>query len=241
MIIAPLCSSSSANSTYIGSKSGGVLIDIGCSYKKLRGYLSACDLEVENIKAVLITHEHNDHVAGLATFMKYNPEVPVYKGGLSNTLNVSDYEITTFNTPHDTDWSVGYVIKHGDYKIAYATDLGEVTKEVENATLGCNLCMIESNYDSDMLWGGNYHYHLKQRIDSKYGHLSNSDSADYISRLVQNGATRVILAHLSRQNNTPIRAYDSTANRLSAAGMKLNRDYTLDVAQIATQGQFIPI
>jgi metal-dependent hydrolase (beta-lactamase superfamily II) len=124
VIIAPLCSSSSANSTYIGDKSAGILIDVGCSYKKLREHLALCNLSVENIKAVLITHEHTDHIAGLSVFMRNNPEIPIYMGSESRKLQVLDYEITSFNTPHDTDWSVGYVIRHGDYKIAYMTDLG---------------------------------------------------------------------------------------------------------------------
>jgi phosphoribosyl 1,2-cyclic phosphodiesterase len=249
MIIAPLCSSSTANSTYIGDKASGILIDIGCSYKKLRGYLAACDLSVENIKAVFITHEHTDHIAGLSVFMKNNPDVPVCLGGrmateeglIKKTLQVLDYEITAFDTPHDTDWSVGYVIKKGDYKIAYMTDLGHITQEVRAATGDCDLAFIESNYDSDMLWGGSYHYHLKQRVDSKVGHLSNADTADYIQKLVETRATRIVLGHLSRQNNTPALAYDCTAARLANAGMRLNRDFTLDVANVVTAGQYIAI
>jgi phosphoribosyl 1,2-cyclic phosphodiesterase len=242
MIIAPLCSSSSANSTFIGNKNGGILIDIGCSYKKLREHLEVCELEIDSIKAVFITHEHCDHIAGLRVFMKNNPDVPIYANdNTGQSLHILDYEITAFNTPHDTDWSVGYVIKHGDYKIAYITDLGHITPEVERATLGCNMSVIESNYDPDMLWGGPYQYHLKQRIDSQVGHLSNGDSACYIRKLVENGATRIVLAHLSKQNNTPQIAYSSTVNYLTNAGMKLNRDFTLDVASVQTTGQYIAI
>jgi phosphoribosyl 1,2-cyclic phosphodiesterase len=92
-----------------------------------------------------------------------------------------------------------------------------------------------------MLWGGNYQYHVKKRIDSRIGHLSNTDSASYISRLVQNGATRIVLAHLSQRNNTPRRAYDSTITRLAGAGMTVNRDFTLDIAQVQTTGEYIAI
>jgi phosphoribosyl 1,2-cyclic phosphodiesterase len=262
MIVAPLCSSSAANSTFIGSKNGGVLIDVGCSYKALRGYLSLCDIELSAVKAVLITHEHTDHVGGLRVFSKNN-DVPVYasigtrralieKNLVHNTDRLFDLgeidkidvdcEISSFHTPHDAAESVGFTITCSNgYKTAYLTDLGEITPAVRASTLGADFAFIESNYEPDMLWGGSYNYSLKQRVDSRLGHLSNTDSADYVRELVQSGTTRIMLAHLSRQNNTPRTAYCNAEEKLSGAGLKLDRDYTLDVAEIQSSGKYIAI
>jgi phosphoribosyl 1,2-cyclic phosphodiesterase len=175
-------------------------------------------------------------------FAKNNPDVPVYMG---TGAQVCDYELTSFNTSHDSQWSVGYVIKDirkGDCKIAYITDLGEVTPAVRAATLGANVVFAESNYDPVML-RNNFKYPkvIKDRISSSVGHLSNADSADYICSLVGNGATRVILGHLSRENNTPRMAFDTVAGRLADAGMRLDYDYTLNIAEVQTTGKYINI
>jgi phosphoribosyl 1,2-cyclic phosphodiesterase len=122
------------------------------------------------------------------------------------------------------------------------TDLGEITEEVAEATLGAKFVFIESNYEPDLLWTNNYYpYQTKERIDSCRGHLSNADSAEYILKLVQSGASRIMLGHLSRQNNTPQMAYSNTIGRLSAAGLRVDCDYTLDVAKIETTGEYIAV
>jgi phosphoribosyl 1,2-cyclic phosphodiesterase len=260
MRIVPLCSGSSANSTFIGSSDSGILIDIGCNYKSLREYLSICGIELSAIKAVLITHEHTDHIAGLRVFSKNNPDIPVYtsrgtgsalaeKGcvgdfrGLDEIENAGiNFKIEAFRTPHDCAESVGFTITcTNGYRLAYLTDLGEITPGVRDATLGSDFAFIESNYDSEMLWGGSYQYFLKQRIDSQCGHLSNTASTQYIQELIRNGATRVVLAHLSRQNNSPQLAYSSAVSSLAEAGVRLNRDYTLDVAKVRTTGECIAV
>ncbi|MCL2036198.1 MAG: MBL fold metallo-hydrolase [Oscillospiraceae bacterium] len=266
MIIAPLCSSSTANSTFIGSRNnGGVLIDAGCSYKALRGYLAKCDLGIEAIRAVLVTHEHSDHISGLRVLTK-NCDIPVYasegtrrvlleKGLVHNperlfglnedeldTVEV-DFRIRAFSTPHDSAESVGFSFTcNNGYKIAYMTDLGEITPEVRSSTLGCDFAVIESNYDSIMLRNNTiYPEFTKERIKSSCGHLSNSDSADYVLELVEKGATRVVLAHLSKQNNTPKIAYTNTVERLARAGLTQGRDYTLNVANVQTNGEYIAV
>ncbi|MCL1881484.1 MAG: MBL fold metallo-hydrolase [Oscillospiraceae bacterium] len=262
MIIAPLCSSSKANATFVGSRSAGILIDIGCSYKALRENLAICEIPLSAIKAILLTHEHSDHVGGLRVFSK-NHDVPIYasfgtgrmvcgKGLVSNSDNLFgidrlkdiplDFEISAFDTPHDAAGSNGYIIKRDSSKIAYMTDLGEITPGVKEATLGSNFVFIESNYEPEMLkLNVDYPLKTKERIRSKLGHLSNIDSADYIAKLVKNGATRIVLGHLSENNNTPQLAFSRVVHRLTHDGMRLNYDYTLDVAGVRTNGECIAV
>jgi len=263
MIIFPLCSSSAANSTFIGNLNSGILVDIGCSYKSLRGHLSACNIEISAIKAVLITHEHSDHVKGLFQFSKHN-KLPIFASrgtcgallekeliyntdrlySLDAINNIGlDCRIKAFDTPHDSTQSVGFTMTYqNNYKIAYLTDLGEITPEIKEATLGADFVFIESNYDPELLRNNNkYPQFTKDRIKSKRGHLSNIDSANYILKLVENGTTRIVLAHLSRENNTPKTAYLNTVGKLNSAGFKLNRDYTLDIARVQTTGEYIAV
>jgi phosphoribosyl 1,2-cyclic phosphodiesterase len=259
MVITPLCSSSAANSTFIGEREGGILIDVGCSCKSLNNYLSLCEIELSAIKAVLITHEHADHVKGLFQFTKQagkrGLDIPVFasegtcgaileKGLVYNADRLFtldrlsqiglDYEVRAFNTPHDSAQSVGFIIDSNGRKIAYITDLGEITAEIEDATLGAEFVFIESNYDSELLRNNNkYPQFTKDRIKSSRGHLSNDDSADYIVKLVENGATKIVLGHLSRENNTPRIAYSNTVERLKTAGININKDYRLRIAEVA--------
>jgi len=262
MTVAPLCSSSSANSTFIGgSGSGsGLLIDIGCSYKQLLSSLAVCGADVSAVKAVLITHAHSDHIKGLPQFTKHN-DVPVFAppetaeylldGGFvsrpENLFDISDlefapvdFDITAFRTKHDVE-SVGYILTApSGYKIAYFTDLGEITDEVRENADGADFVFIEANYDEGLLRKNRvYPAYVKARIASKKGHLSNADSAAYIAELVEKGAARIVLAHLSKENNTPRLAYENTVEVLANRGLKLNRDYLLGVAEVRATGSLL--
>jgi phosphoribosyl 1,2-cyclic phosphodiesterase len=236
MIIAPLCSGSSANAVFIGNRSDGVLIDIGCSYKALREYLAVAQIELSAIKAVLITHEHGDHIAGLETFCKHNSTVPVFRNSENSELRIpdSEFDIQAFDTSHDTPWSAGFTITAPDgYKVAYMTDLGEITPAVQAATLGADFVFIEANYDPLMLQNNRrYPRVVRERVRGSRGHLSNPDCAEYILKLVEHGATRIMLGHLSQENNTPQTAFNCVVERLAAAGIRCNCDYTLNVADV---------
>jgi len=263
MIVAPLCSSSSANSAYIGGADRGVLIDAGCSYKRLLSCLALCGVGISAVKAVLITHEHIDHIRGLYQLTKHN-DIPVFAPEKTseyllensfiarpgNLFDISDlkhvpidFEIRAFGTPHDSLESVGYTLTAPDgYKIAYFTDLGEITDEVRENADGADFVFIEANYDFELLRKNRrYPDYVKARISSNKGHLSNADSAGYITRLAEKGAARFVLAHLSRENNTPRLAFENTAEVLAGKGFKLNRDYTLDVAEEFTTGNYISV
>lgn len=230
-----LYSSSSGNCSFLGEGNSGILIDAGVSCKRICEALSSNEISPERIEGILITHIHSDHIKGLLNFTK-KFHTPVYAGietarylcksgslSTESALNifstdsfcVGDYEITPFETPHDTAESFGFRIKNPQSKIlASCTDLGEVTETVHKNLLGADVCFIEANYDEVMLKNGSYPYPLKQRIRSDHGHLSNTDSAKEIEELIKNGTRQIILGHLSRENNTPFVAQKTVCARL---------------------------
>lgn len=250
----PICSSSKGNSTYIGTREKGVAIDVGCSYKAFCSGLSEIGADIGSVKAVLITHDHSDHIKGLLTLTK-RTNIPIYateptlgfllkKGLVASTADLRsvdrlneiefDAEISCFSTPHDALESVGYRFDFGDQRLGFATDLGTVTEEVRNHLIGCRTVFIEANYQPERLRSNPmYPAYLKSRIASKTGHLSNPDSAAFCAELVKNGTVNLVLGHLSQENNTPEIAFRSVAERLAAEGAELERDYTLKVAPVS--------
>ncbi|MCH5348089.1 MAG: MBL fold metallo-hydrolase [Oscillospiraceae bacterium] len=251
----PLFSSSSGNCTYIGSREAGILIDDGVSFTRLKNALERNGLSLSSVKAVFITHEHGDHVKGLDMLTK-KTAVPVFAQGLTleyllgkNMLHgeyyeikqgeeVCGYRVEPFATSHDTPQSCGYRITLPEGKTAaVCTDLGYVSDEVENAVQGTDCVLLEANYDIEMLRNGSYPYYLKTRIFGKTGHLSNPDSGAFASRLVKSGTTRIILGHLSQQNNTPLIAEKTVTSCLNE--FKRNSDYILDLAPVETTGGFV--
>jgi phosphoribosyl 1,2-cyclic phosphodiesterase len=246
----------------VGGENAGVLIDAGCSFKKLRLLLDSCGISLGAVKAVLITHEHTDHVKGLFQLTKHT-DITVYASSetLRNLINNNqvshtaslcelsalssvpvDYKISAFGTPHDADGSVGFTLEKDDYKIAFCTDLGIITHEVRQNMLGADFVFIESNYQPELLQRNpNYPPYLKRRITSDTGHLSNHDCARFLTELIDNGAARFILGHLSRENNTPALAYGSALMCLSEHGAVHNRDYTLEIAPAETEGRVIAV
>jgi phosphoribosyl 1,2-cyclic phosphodiesterase len=138
--------------------------------------------------------------------------------------------VSSFKTPHDAIESVGYRLEAGNKRLAYITDLGSVTDGVLDASLGADIAVIEANHDEAMLKSGPYPYHLKRRILSARGHLSNPDSAGFAARLIASGARYILLAHLSRENNTPRTARETVERVLREEGITVGKDAELDVA-----------
>ncbi|MCL2020140.1 MAG: MBL fold metallo-hydrolase [Oscillospiraceae bacterium] len=261
-LIIPLCSSSNGNSVFAGSRNAGILIDVGCSFRKLRFLLDSCGVEFSAVKAVLITHEHDDHVKGLYQLTRHT-EIPVYASegtiqGLIAENKVSsrtricdlselgdaptDYKINAFATPHDSAESIGFTLEKGDCKIAYCTDLGSITQEVRSGMEGANFVFLESNYEPELLQKNmRYPNYIKNRVASDNGHLSNRDCSEFLTELVEGGATRFILGHLSRENNTPAIARERAARRLAEHGAVYNRDYTLEIAPSETIGEVVAV
>lgn len=252
--IYPLFSSSKGNSTFIGTEKGGILIDCGVSFKRLAAALDINRIPLSAVQAVFITHEHSDHISGLK-ILTAKTGLPVY--GQKRTLqrlcdsdkispsspvidmtgiaiHCAGAEISCFNTPHDAIQSCGYRIITEDGRIcAVCTDLGHITPEVDDALTGCRLVLIEANYDENMLRTGPYPFYLKERILSPIGHLSNTDCAAQVKKLIESGTTHFILGHLSQDNNRPHIA-DSTVQ--SALPYTRGKDYLLGVAPVETQG-----
>lgn len=248
--VCPLFSGSSGNSLFIGSAREGVLVDVGVSAKRIEVALCARGIAPESIRAVCITHEHRDHIAGLRVLTKrfgwpvcgtvgtleaIAAEGQVWPGTplvpLSGRVSAGSLTVTPFATSHDSRESCGYVVELPDeQRVAVATDTGVVTPDMYAALLGCDYVYIESNHDPDMLWNGPYPYYLKQRVASDRGHLPNTACAGLLPELVRRGTTRFTLAHLSQENNTPRLALDTATAALAQAGMVAGVDYVLTAA-----------
>ncbi len=255
--ICPLFSGSTGNSTYIGTKSGGILIDAGASCKSIRTALQSINTDLNEIKAVAVTHCHDDHIKGLRVVLKQTGacllatektvETLIEKGCVlsetkiiitdSSPVMVDDMELSSFATSHDSVGSCGYTVGFSDGKrFSLCTDTGVLTDEIRAAITGSDVVLLESNHDIDMLKKGPYPPFLKVRILSDKGHISNSVCAGEVLRLFKNGTTRFILGHLSLNNNTQLIARSTSESVLMDLGAKNGKDYILSVARPNSNG-----
>ncbi|MBR3269363.1 MAG: MBL fold metallo-hydrolase [Oscillospiraceae bacterium] len=247
--IYPLFSSSKGNATFIGTPSGGILIDAGVSAKRLRDALSRAGIPAEAVEAVFVTHDHSDHVSGLRVFCRQTG-APVYAEPqtLENLLRCGYVDpdadvhpltvpvtacgliVSPFATSHDTEKSCGYRITFPDgQSCAVCTDLGYAPESVQQALCGCRLVLLEANYDDTMLRYGPYPEYLKARIRSNSGHLSNVQSGQLARFLIESGTVHLVLGHLSEHNNTPEKAEQAVIGALG--GYVRGQDYLLDIAK----------
>ncbi len=249
--ICSLFSGSSGNCTFIGSGKGGILIDAGVSARRICAALAQRQIDPACLQALFVTHEHDDHIAGVRVLAgQYH--LPVFategtllamerKGALSDKVDayildlpqiaVGDMGVSLFRTPHDAAESCGYrVALPTGQTVAVCTDLGFVTAGVRQGIGGCDAVVIESNHDVDMLKTGSYPRYLKDRILGRLGHLSNDACAAELPALVEQGATRLILGHVSRENNLPALAERTALQTLAQCGMQRDRDFVLAVA-----------
>ena len=250
--ICPICSSSSGNCTYVDTSSGGILVDAGLSFKSLNESLQSIGADFQKISAVAVTHTHSDHIKGLnallkktglpviasaATLQKLAEMNCIPKGAKlfaadEGELVFGDIAVNFFKTSHDSEGSGGYTVTLPDgRRCAVCTDLGVVTDIVKNALMGCSAVLIESNHDVEMLKRGPYPAHLKLRILSDSGHLSNNACAAFLPELLNGGTTRFILGHLSQHNNMPALALSASRSTLADMGAVQGSDYILNIAK----------
>lgn len=257
--LVPLFSSSRGNSYYISGNNEAILVDAGRSCKQLENALLSNEIDIRTIKAIFITHEHIDHCKALKLFAK-RYDLPVYASEgtltalthsdkvdastkcieISNDIVVGDMKIKRVSTSHDAAQSCGYYITTADNRnVSIVTDTGYLTESAKEYLCKSKLAVIESNHDIDMLKNGPYPYVLKQRVLSMKGHLSNADCAHFLPKMVDSGTSRILLAHLSLENNTPDIALRAAVSELKSCGYKDNLDYTIDTAPVETNGKSI--
>lgn len=231
-----LYSGSTGNCLFIESDNTKILVDVGVSAKKIIDALTSINVSIENIDAILITHEHIDHTKSLHTICcKYN--IPVFanketweampaqcdkiNGNLKNYFDISkkfsinDLDILPFSTPHDAANPCGFNIYNFNNKISIATDLGHMNKTILSHLEKSNFVMLESNYEPSVLEYSSYPYLLKKRIDGPNGHLSNDMASKTITALIPTGLKAVMLGHLSKENNFPELAYKTVVDELN--------------------------
>ncbi len=247
----PLFSSSGGNCTYIGNPESALLIDAGVSCRRIIGALEGRDINPSTVKAIAITHAHSDHITGLRVLVK-KLKVPViaskatlellWKYGhlpegaetleAGGEIELGGIKISSFSTSHDCEGSCGYTVRLPDERrIAVCTDLGYISDDIKESLTGCDLVMLESNHDVNMLRKNpNYPFPLKERILSDSGHLSNGQCSSLLPLLIKSGTTRVVLAHLSAENNMPTLAMSTAKACLTEAGLRDELDYILYVA-----------
>ena len=218
MKITVIASGSKGNATLIETDNTKILIDLGISCNNIENKLKSIDVKPKDINAILVTHAHSDHVKGIFTFIKkHKPKVylsPIICDELElhnyQELNfyepltyIDDLTIRVFKVSHDAKETFGFLIKYLNKECVFIPDTGYINKRYINSLKNKDIYIIESNYDPEMLTSGPYPHHLKRRIWSTKGHLSNQDSAHYLKELIGNNTKHVVLAHLSEQNNHP--------------------------------------
>lgn len=227
-----IASGSSGNCIYIGSDNTHILIDDGISRKRVVEGLNGIGLDISDISAVFVTHEHSDHVDGLGVLLRKNP-IPVYAScgtihGIKNygkmkdvdeslyhsieadsDIRINDLLIHSFHVYHDANQPFAYTVKSGEKNMGVITDLGHYDDYVVNNLQGMNSLLIESNHDIRMLEAGRYPYYLKKRILGDNGHLSNESSGRLLNCLLNDKMEHVLLGHLSQENNYAELAYET--------------------------------
>jgi phosphoribosyl 1,2-cyclic phosphodiesterase len=232
-----LGSGSRGNSVYIESGQTGILIDAGFSGKEIDTRLKSLDRDVSNVKALCITHEHNDHVRGIGVLSR-RCKIPAYSNGgtflagekqlgklfarkefdTGDILQIGDLQVRSFQISHDTADPVGYVVSDGKVSIGYCTDTGKVSLLMCRRLAECNGLILEFNHNLQMLKNGPYPLPLQQRVRSSRGHLCNEDAAVFLAGLIGDHLRTVVLAHLSETNNTPELAQKSAMHAVQEWG-----------------------
>lgn len=234
-----LASGSEGNCYVYVSGRQRILVDAGKNTRYINQRLGELALSVGDLTHILITHSHSDHVSALPVLLKHTRAtlvcshgtftaiasrlpcgVPVTLFNPGEELALGEIPAKTFSTSHDAPGSCGYVLGRGAEQVAVCIDLGTMSGDLFETIRGSGTVLLECNHDVQRLWNGSYPYPLKQRILSDRGHLSNAFSAKVAVRLCQTGTRRLLLAHLSAENNTPQLALSAVRGALEQAGLE---------------------
>lgn len=256
-----LYSGSSGNSLLVQTANTKLLIDVGESAKKVSSALSSLEIDPSQIDAILVTHEHSDHIKGLGTFSKkYN--IPVYansktwdampeqsekidnkntkKFTIEENFEIGDLVIHPFRIPHDAANPCGFNISYQSKKISIATDIGHMTSNIAHKLEDSLFILLEANYDPEILKCSSYPYLLKQRIAGPNGHLPNSEAGKTISFLMNSGLNQVMLGHLSKENNFPELAYKTVVEELIESKLDFSK-LKIDIADRYSPSKIIKV
>ncbi len=253
-----LGSGSSGNSYFLFSEYYGILIDAGIGIRTLKKHFCANGLSLGQIKAVLITHDHTDHIKsvgalsnelGISVFATekvhegirrnycVNPKLDLKNVRVlqkEHSFRLGCFEITPFEVPHDSSDNVGYSIQYADVNFCLITDAGHATERFGKYVEKANYLVLEANHDEDMLMKGAYPAYLKGRIRGEYGHLSNKSAARVLSDHITEKLRHVWLCHLSEENNHPELARKTIDTHLRSFGIIAGKDFQLDVLKRRT-------
>jgi phosphoribosyl 1,2-cyclic phosphodiesterase len=238
--ICPLASGSKGNSIFVSCSNSSFLIDAGLSGIEIQRRLAKLNINPESLTAIIITHEHSDHIKG-AGVLSRRFNLPLYISQKTNSASeglgkiedlcffecgksfeINNIQINPFSTSHDACDPAGLTLTYKESKIGIATDLGIATNLVKQSLKNCDLLYIESNHDPEMLIKGPYPWPLKQRIKGRGGHLSNQDARDLIAELKSERLKHIILAHLSEENNCPEKAVQEVSGALNGTSTLLH-------------------
>lgn len=250
--IYPLKSGSKGNSYLITNQKTNILADCGISARELEKNLKNLGLSLSEISAAVITHEHTDHTKGIGTSARkhgfpvyatketwramWRQIAPIEDSQIKIITSkeeffINDIKICSYPTSHDAANPVGYSFLFENKKFSITTDTGYINSEIIAAAQGSDIAVIEANHDENMLFMGKYPYMLKQRIKSDLGHLSNEAAGEFAAKLIKSGTKKIILSHLSEENNTPDLALLSVKNTVFSAGFDPEKDVKFYVAE----------
>lgn len=249
--VCTLASGSKGNATYISSGTTNILVDCGLSCKELEQRLVSIGVSPSNIDAIVLTHEHYDHISGVDNFVKkHGCEIFVHqkafhafehklaRATMMNVqvfsdveFNIEDILVNSIEVSHDSKFCFGYTFTNNGTRAAVLTDIGTINMGIVKMLKGCQLVVIESNHCETMLRNNDiYPLRLKKRILSPKGHLSNNTCAMAVYELAKMEVTQIVLAHLSEQNNTPSHAYNTVKEFLQSKGVIEGLHIAVDVA-----------
>ena len=255
MNLCSIASGSSGNCIYTGTEKTGILIDVGISAKRIEQGLASIDRNMKEIKGIFISHEHSDHIKGLGVLARKH-HIPIYgtKGTIQaikncsslgeidaelyreirpdENITIEDLVIQPFRISHDAAEPVAYRMECGKKSAAIATDLGFYNQKIVDKLQNLDVLLLESNHDTHMVEVGGYPYHLKQRILSDRGHLSNESAGKLLCHLLHDDLKAVFLGHLSKENNYEELAYETVKLEITLGSEKYQPDdFLIEVAK----------